>query len=521
MFTKEDIIQIEQRGIQLSNLKNQVQNFEVGFPPLSIIKPAIAGDGILILDAAGQNRYAKIYNTEIKEGAEPQKLIPASGAASRMFKQLFTFLEKKGKVSVDENYLQQPENEFENIFLKHLTEFACYADLKAAMEKVGLQIETADPFTIVDYLLNEKGLNYGKLPKALLQFHKYEDFSRTSAEEHLVEGARFCKDNKNNIFLHFTVSPEHMSLFKKLMEEKQPFYEEKFGVKYTITYSVQNPATDMLAVDLENQPFRTPDGKLLFRPGGHGALLENLNNLEGDLIFIKNIDNIVPDRLRYPSVIFKEVMGGILLEKQEKIFNLLYVLDKNEESIENRELNEIASFIERELSIILPSGLMDKSKSEVITFLRNKLNRPIRVCGMVVNTGEPGGGPFWVENEDGSISLQIIEDAQIDRSIESHAKAVNGATHFNPADIVAGTRDYKGEKLNLLQYRDPKTGIITEKSAFGKTLKAQELPGLWNGSMSDWISIFIEIPIETFNPVKTINDLLRPEHCAIEANKRH
>jgi hypothetical protein len=336
--------------------------------------------------------------------------------------------------------------------------------------------------------------------------------SRTPAEEHLVEGALYGTDADGVVRIHFTVSPEHLSLFKKKCETAATLFEKRYEVKYEITFSEQKPSTDTIAVDENNEPFRTTEGKLFFRPGGHGALLENLNDLQADLIFVKNIDNVVPDRLKDVTIRYKKAIAGLLLDRQQRVFSYLRLLEQPENQLTDKQLAEMASYLENELST-KPTGKAHLSnRSTLINYLVSKLNRPIRVCGMVKNEGEPGGGPFWAIQADGTTTLQVVESSQIDLKDPEQAAIAATATHFNPVDLVCGVRNYKGEKFSLPDFRDPETGFISSKSKDGKPLKAQELPGLWNGAMSDWITIFAEVPIITFNPVKTINDLLRPEH---------
>jgi hypothetical protein len=375
--------------------------------------------------------------------------------------------------------------------MERLENFAFYPELLAAVEKSG-----GEPGLklYLECLLTARGLNYGSLPKGLLQFHSYGNSSRTPFEEHLVEGALYARDFNGLVRLHFTVSPEHAGGFTNLLDAVKASFEKEYGVTLEVTFSQQKPSTDTIAVGPDNEPFREKDGTLLFRPGGHGALLENLNDLDADLVFIKNIDNVVPDRLKNHTVDWKKVLAGLLLHYQEKIFIYQKELEKYSSSLESGFLAEAAE------------------KEDLVQYLREKFNRPLRVCGMVKNLGEPGGGPFWALNSDGTISLQIAESVQIDMANPVQAKIAKHASHFNPVDLVCGLKNYKGEKYDLMKHRDPMTGFISQKSKDGKELKAQELPGLWNGAMSDWNTIFVEVPVITFNPVKTVNDLLRYEH---------
>ena len=455
------------------------------------------------------------FYTENAKNINILKFVPASGAASRMFKHLFEFRDNyKG---ADEDYKQfLKDKSFNSVynFFDKIKNFAFYDDLKAVMLKHGLNIKqcikSKDFVTVIDFLLSEKGLNYAKLPKGLLKFHNYPDGSRMSVEEHLVEGAVYCKDKNNNVAIHFTVSPEHKEEFIEEVNRLKGKYEKYFNVKFNIGFSIQKSSTDTIAVDMNNKPFREQDESLLFRPGGHGALIENLNDLEGDIIFIKNIDNIVPDKLREPTYLYKKVIAGYLLKLQKKTFEYLEMLPKG--NLNNSQLDEIENFADNKLEIKIEDNFKNLTKPEKTKYLFDKLNRPMRVCGMVKNEGEPGGGPFWVRNSKGENSFQIVESSQIDLKNPEQNNIVQKATHFNPVDLVCGVRDYKGEPFDLKKYVNTSTGLISVKSKNGKNLKAQELPGLWNGAMADWITVFVETPIITFNPVKTANDLLRKQH---------
>ncbi len=444
MFTQQDIQQLEAHGITLKQAEQQMADFRSGFPALDIVAPASTKDGILRLTKARQDEYVALWQEYLKEGHSVLKFVPASGAASRMFKNLFEFLDNG------------VETDFVKTFLSHKDDFA-----------FGPQLEGKDGQQAVRFLLED--MSYGKLPKGLLLFHKYRDGARTPALEHMVEGALYAASN-GMVRIHFTVSHEHLPLFRKHIADNLKRFEDKYGVKYEVSFSEQSPATDTLAANPDGTPFRTKDGKLLFRPGGHGALIHNLNDQDADIVFIKNIDNVVPDRLKKDTVRFKQVLAGVLVEEQRRVF----------------------------------ARLQDPNLSDEE---RQRLKRPIRVCGVVKNTGEPGGGPFLVREADGSISRQILESSQIeDKSLMAKA------THFNPVDLVCSLRDAEGKHYDLPQYVDPQTGFISQKSKDGKELLALELPGLWNGAMSRWNTIFVEVPVSTFNPVKTVNDLLREQH---------
>lgn len=497
MFIENDIQQIKERGSDLSVVEEQVRYFEKGFPFLQLSKAATVGDGIIRLT---DDEIAQVISEFDKSAADGEiallKFVPASGAATRMFKSLFGYLqEDKKDKSVDE-------------FFAKLKDFAFYEDLKTSLAADGYEIESADEKTIASYFLTGKGLGYGELPKGLLKFHNYTERSRTPLEEHLVEGAKYANAG-SNVQIHFTVSPEHRDKFEKLVVEVLPSYQTQYGVRYIVSFSEQKSSTDTIAVNLDNTPFREKDDSLLFRPAGHGALLENLGQLDADIIFIKNIDNVVPDRIKGDTITYKKALAGIVLRYQKKIFAYL---DKLAGNADAALLAELDGFFRDELCVIPPAAFESWSDEQQKAYFIGKLDRPLRACGMVKNQGEPGGGPFWAENADGSSSLQIVESAQVDVDNADQNSIFKNSTHFNPVDLVCAVKNKKGELYDLKKFRDPLTGFITGKSKDGKELKAQELPGLWNGSMADWNTLFVEVPLITFNPVKTVNDLLREQH---------
>ena len=489
MFLEKDFSQIQELGIDLETVYQQINDFKEGFPFMQLQKAATLNDGVLKLSNEELEKYTALYEKKVAK-LTALKFVPASGAATRMFKSLFSFLEEgKSDKSTDQ-------------FFDKLSDFAFADDLKKILP------QDADNKTIVDYYLTRKGLEYGTLPKGLLKFHQYENESRTALEEHLVEGANYA-NNDGKVKLHFTVSPEHLSRFLKLLNKVVPNYEERYNVKFDISFSEQRRSTDTIAVNMDDTPFREKEGSLLFRPAGHGALLANLNDILADIVFIKNIDNVVPDRIKQPTVAYKKALAGVLLKYQDRIFDYQYQL---KEWASEPLLMELSQFFEQELCVLPPVGFMGMNHNEKVMYYQKKLNRPLRVCGVVPNTGEPGGGPFWCKNADDSISLQIVESAQVDMNDEAQKAIFNNSTHFNPVDLICSMKNYRNEKFDLMKYRDLKTGFITQKSKDGKDLKAQELPGLWNGSMADWNTVFVEVPLITFNPVKTVNDLLRDEH---------
>ncbi len=503
MFSERDKEQIKQRGSELSQITRQIEYFKTGFPYIRLIRPAVPGDGLLVLGEDEKNRLREKYEEEAKD-RDIAKFVPASGAATRMFKDLFSYLESEDTIE-DHPAVKK--------FIEHIHDFAFFDDLAQSLSGKSKDIESlirsADYREIIRELLSETGLNYGNLPKGLLKFHRYPGETRTPLEEHLTEGALYAKGKNDEVHLHFTVSPDHMKKFEQHLEKIRPVYEKRHGVRYVIEFSIQKPHTDTIAVDPENRPFRNADGSLLFRPAGHGALIENLNEINADIIFIKNIDNVVPDHLKPDTTVYKKVLAGKLLEMGEKTDHYLSLLDSRERP-GKETLEEIRAFIKEELHIEnIPAFSGEQAEA---AFMKAKLNRPLRICGMVKNEGEPGGGPFFAVNPDGTVSLQIAESAQIDPYDRKQKDIAARSTHFNPVDLVCRVRDRNGNKFRLPDFVDPQTGFISIKSKDGRELKALELPGLWNGSMSDWNTVFVEVPVSTFNPVKTVNDLLRPQH---------
>ena len=479
MFTEKDLQQIEKHGLTPDAVERQLENFRRGFPFLKVVRAASPGDGVMVVgDAEAAAAVARYEREADRLGIV--KFVPASGAATRMFKELFEFVNegKRGK-GID-------------TLLDNIGRFAFWPELKAVLPP------DADDKATVRAIVKD-GLGYGQKPKGLVTFHAYPEGARKAVEEHLVEGAVYAAA-RGVARIHFTVSPEHIAGFETLLAEKVPVYERRFGIRYDISFSVQKPSTDTIAVNPDNTPFRQDDGTLLFRPAGHGALVENLNEIDADLVFIKNIDNVTTDARRGDTIRYKKVLAGILLDLQNRAFEYLKALE-----VGGAELEPIVEFIEQRLCVKLPADYDS-------ALLRAVLDRPIRVCGMVRNEGEPGGGPFLAYNADGTVSLQILESSQIDMNDPVKKEMFEKGTHFNPVDLVCAVRDYKGNKFDLVKYVDKATGFISYKSKNGRELKALELPGLWNGAMSDWNTVFVEVPLSTFNPVKTVNDLLREQH---------
>ena len=506
MLTHEDKELLAKKGISEAQIAEQLSCFEKGFPFLQLAAAAsVENGGIMTATGDEQQKYLDVWDAYKQGDKKIVKFVPASGAASRMFKNMFEFLGADYDV---------PTTDFEKKFFDHIHNFAFYNDLNAAcMDNTGKNIDALlaehNYKAVVSNLLEAAGLNYGSLPKGLLKFHRYADGVRTPLEEHLVEGALYAAGKSGEVNVHFTVSTEHRDLFQKLVDAKVGEYAAKYGIQYHISFSEQKPSTDTIAADMDNKPFRDKDGKLLFRPGGHGALIENLNDLDADIVFIKNIDNVVPDRLKADTVTYKKLLAGVLVTLQQQAFKYLELLDSGH--YRHDELEEIIRFVQHDLRC-RKSDIKNLEDADLVIYLRKKLNRPMRVCGMVKNVGEPGGGPFLAYNPDGTVSLQILESSQIDMKDPEKKVMFEQGTHFNPVDLVCAVRDYKGNKFNLLNYVDKATGFISYKSKNGKDLKALELPGLWNGSMSDWNTVFVEVPLTTFNPVKTVNDLLREQH---------
>ena len=497
MLNANDLKQLADKGISEQQIEEQLACFAKGFPYLEIAASASVEKGVRVVSQEDQATYMEAWDAYLAKNKRILKFVPASGAASRMFKNLYEFLSASYDV---------PANDFEKKFFNEITHFAFYDALNAVClanedKDIPALVAAGNYKAVVSNLLDEKGLNYGQLPKGLLLFHRSGETIRTAMEEHLAEGAMYAKNNAGEVNIHFTVSPEHKALFEKLVSEKKQAYEEKFSVGYDISFSVQKPSTDTVAADMDNNPFRDKNDKLLFRPGGHGALIENLNDIDADVVFVKNIDNVVPDSFKCSTVIFKKVIAGVLVTLQERIFNYLDLIETGKYS--HDQVEEMIHFLQDDLCIKNPDTKLLED-AELILYIKNKLLRPLRVCGMVKNVGEPGGGPFLAQNPDGTISLQILESSQIDLKDPEKKAMFEQGTHFNPVDLVCALKNHKGEKYNLPDYVDKNTGFISYKSKDGRELKALELPGLWNGAMSDWNTVFVEVPIETFNPVKTV-----------------
>jgi hypothetical protein len=502
LFSNEDLKAIAAKGIEVEEVLRQLETLRRGTRPLRLIRPVSTGDGIIEIPPDEREGLVSLHDQAAGKG-RMLKFVPASGVASRMFKDWNNW------------YLQRKFDSAGGVvkFLRDLLKFAFFDDLKEVMASEGENVDRCigeGRWTdILEFVLTQRGLNYNWLPKALIKFHIYPGHTRTALEEHLVEAALYVRDARNICRIHFTVSDEHESRFSEFLSRVKGDYEKLFGVKYEITVTIQYPSTDTIAVDMENRPFRDRGGRLVFRPGGHGALLKNLNAMEGDVIFIKNIDNVIPDRLKDITVLHKKILGGYLVRLQDEIFDNLKLL--SEKRVNDELLLRVIRFCQKNLLLFFPDEFWNESISARKDYVFWMLNRPIRVCGMVKNEGEPGGGPFWVE-ESGTRSLQIVEQDQLDLNSEEQKDIWESSTHFNPVDLVCGVRNYKGEKFDLNAYVNRDTVIVSKKSHEEGKLKALELPGLWNGSMAFWNTVFVEVPLETFNPVKTVDDLLRKSH---------
>ncbi|MDQ1278339.1 MAG: hypothetical protein QG555_1382 [Thermodesulfobacteriota bacterium] len=503
IFSDADIDQIHREGLSVDNVKEQIALFVRGVSPIELNRPCTVLDGIENILPQDEEDHIARYDRAAAAG-RCLKFVPASGAASRMFKEWFRALHRPWKDSETAAVS----------FVEQLADYPFFDDLRQTIFRSGGDIdflrEERKYGEILAYILTSRGLQYGQLPKALLKFHKYPGRSRTSIEEHLVEAVLYVTDARRISRLHITVSPEHRQPVETFLDAILPVYEDIFGVTYEIGLSCQETATNTIAVDMDNRPLRSEDGKLCFRPGGHGALMKNLNDIDGDIIFLKNIDNVAPDRVKAVTVRYKKALAGLLLKLQEETFRYLECLAGNRSVTE--EITAIDNFCRDKLHLVFPSGYRQWPLEKRKKIWREKLDRPIRVCGVVRNEGEPGGGPFWVEEQDGAQSLQIVEEMQLDPQSPKQRSLWRGATHFNPVDLVCGVRDYLGRKFDLKRFVDPGAVFMSTKSEKGRDIKALELPGLWNGSMAKWNTVFVEVPIATFTPVKTVEDLLRPQH---------
>jgi len=510
-FTSQDFTQIASLGLTLDAIEKELQIFRNGIAKTWLERAATPNDGILQMTEAEFAETAEIFDAE-KSRFKLKKFVPASGAASRMFKFLSTFL-NEFDVTKDtiNSYINRKNMTDLSVFLAGKDKLPFYKELVAQIDTKkngGLRETDRLNYELIRTLLDPDRFDYCSKPKGVLPFHKYSDRISTPIEEHLREGARYaCSNGISNI--HFTVSDDHQTEFEDVIASVRPKIESETGIAINVNFSYQDKATDTISVDLKNNPFRDDDGRLVFRPGGHGALINNLNAIDADIIFIKNIDNVIQNHIDVITL-YKKALGGILVRTQRKIFGYLHQIEN--ESVDSSDIDEMIDFLKNDLNIVMYSDFSKFTNENKLVYIRQKLNRPLRVCGMVKNEGEPGGGPFWVRGQQGNISLQIVETSQVELQNPQQVAIIEQSTHFNPVDIVCGTKNFKGEKFNLHDFVDHERGFIVNKTKNGRDLKAYELPGLWNGAMAKWNTIFVEVPLVTFNPVKTVNDLLKPAH---------
>lgn len=511
-FSSYDFVQIYGHGVSLEKIENHLDVFRKGIPKTMLHRPATIGDGILELSERDFNTYSEYFDSK-KNGLKLKKMVPASGAASRMFQFLNEFLNEFDieKESINA-YINRKNATSLSVFIVGLEKFPFYEEIQQSLQKKYSDFKSWNKdlknFYFIKEMLSDKGFNFGNKPKGILPFHKYAKHIAAPVEEHLNESLMYaCSNGRAN--LHFTISNEHQPAFEHIIDSVKSKIEEQHDIDINVKFSYQLKSTDTLSVDKENNAFRDESGKLLFRPGGHGALIENLNALDADVIFIKNIDNVIQNHIE-TIALYKKALAGILIELQQQLFDFLTILD--EKNIKTETIEAIVSFLKEKLSVDIEDNFLKFTPQHQIVALQEMLNRPIRVCGMVKNEGEPGGGPFWVIHKKGNLSLQIVESSQVDTRNEGQHGVLKRATHFNPVDLVCGIKDYKGRNFDLSRFIDTDSGFIVEKSKAGRTLKSYELPGLWNGAMAKWITVFIQVPLVTFNPVKTVNDLLKPTH---------
>ncbi|QBN18965.1 DUF4301 family protein [Flavobacterium nackdongense] len=509
-FTSADFLQVREHGIPLKKIFRQIDYYENGIAKAVLVKPALVSSGIVKYSDQEINQKAQFFDAN-KTNLKLIKFVPASGAASRMFQFLNEFLNEFDfeKESINA-YINRKKAAELPVFIVGLDKFPFFEEISSKLKEVHSNFNTLDRetknFYFIKMMLSTEYFNYANQPKATLPFHKYKQHIATPIEEHLYECTRYSSAYGHSN-LHFTVTEAHQTGFEKVIENVKRKVETETQTQIEVSFSYQNKATDVLAVDDSNRPFREASGKLLFRPGGHGALIENLNNLEGDVIFVKNIDNVIQSHVEI-NTLYKKGLAGIMIELQQQIFDYLRAIDEGQEI----DVKEIVAFAKTRLNSKVSKKVFKYTLEYQKQYIKKMLERPIRICGMVRNEGDTGGGPFWIRNQKGTVSLQIIETSQIDLKNVEQATIFSRSTHFNPVDLVCGIKNYKGIKFDLLDFVDANSGFIVKKNKDGKPLKSYELPGLWNGAMAKWISVFVEVPLITFNPVKTVNDLLKEPH---------
>jgi nicotinamide riboside kinase len=509
-FSSHDFLQILESEVPLAKIEKQLSIYKNGIPKANLNRPAVINDGIIKLTDDEFQSYSSLFDSK-KDNFKLKKFIPASGAASRMFKFLNEFINEFDSENETVNAYINRKSAIElMVFLAGLEKFPFFKVIQSKLLKEFPDFKTWNKdqqyYYFIKLMLDENHFDFSNKPKGVLPFHQYQNHVVTPIEEHLKESVLYASANGVSN-LHFTVSESHKIQFENTLLKVKSKIEETSGTKINIAFSHQKKHTDSIAVDSENKPFRDKNGKLVFRPGGHGSLIENLSSLDADILFIKNIDNVILNQAK-TIAFYKRGLAGLLLELQEKMYFYLSKID----SIVENETSQLINFIEQHLNYKVNADFSKYTLENKISYLKEILNRPIRVCGMVKNEGEPGGGPFWVTDVNGNNTLQIVESAQIDFSNEKQTLIASNASHFNPVDLVCGLKDYKGLKFDFKNFIDHNSGFIVEKTKFGKPIKAYELPGLWNGAMANWITIFVEVPLITFNPVKTVNDLLKPAH---------
>jgi nicotinamide riboside kinase len=511
-LSSRDFVQIYERGISLDNFKEQLYIFKNDISKMILVKPATLFNGILKLSDIDFQQKASFFDSH-KSDLKLMKFVPASGAASRMFKFLRDFLDEYDILNESINaYINRKKDNELAIFIVGVDKFPFFETIDSKLKEELVDFDLLDRdsknYYFIKLLMSSDYFDFANKPKGTLPFHKYFANIATPIEEHLYECGYYSSSNGNS-HLHFTVSQEHQGQFENISSSVKSKVERETDTVINVGYSYQNKRTDTVAVDALNSPFREKNGELLFRPGGHGALIENLNDLDADIVFIKNIDNVIFQN-NETIALYKKALAGILIELQQQVFSYLRRIEAN--SIEEEQIEEITNFLEGKLNVGNENVFNELSFENKLNAIKEKLNRPIRVCGMVKNEGEPGGGPFWVRNESDTISLQIVESSQVDLNNESQVGIMSASTHFNPVDLVCGIKSYKNEKFNLTQFVDQNSGFIVERNRTGERIRTYELPGLWNGAMAKWLTVFVEVPLITFNPVKTVNDLLKTAH---------